>query len=36
MQPVIPAEMMQGAMQLAVYFVTLILTLAGVMLSARA
>jgi hypothetical protein len=36
MQPVIPAEMMQGVMQLAVYFVTLIVTVAGVLLAARA
>jgi hypothetical protein len=36
MQPVIPAEMMQGAMQLVAYFVALIVTVAGVLLAARA
>ena len=35
MQPVIPAEMVQGATQLAVYLVTLIVTVVGVLLSAR-
>jgi hypothetical protein len=36
MQPVISAEIMQSAMQFVVYLVTLIITVAGVLLAARA
>ena len=36
MYPIIPTELMQDAVQLAVYFVTVIGALLGLMLSSRA
>ena len=36
MYPVIPAEMMQNAVQLMVYFITLVGMVLGVLLGARA